>query len=77
VESPLAIDGDFGEEQITVEHPKGFDVGCGVAIWSRRVSGYDMEGVRIEHLIIEGNTIEAKNPVLDRRPRTGGNISGK
>ena len=106
VESPLANDGDFGEEQITVANPKGFEVGCGVAIWSKRVggfhitvaritgrngatlaldrplnsdctvsdgakaatifpvvSGYELEGVRIEHLIIEGN--RAHNPVLD------------
>lgn len=98
VESPLAIDGDFGEEQITVVDSKGFDVGCGAAIWTRKVggfnitvariigkngntlaldkplnsdcmisdnamgatlfpviSGYELEGVRLEHLIIEGN----------------------
>jgi hypothetical protein len=105
-ESPLALDGDFGEEQITVADPKGFDVGCGVAVWSQRVngfhitvariigrngstlaldrplgadcmvsdgakavtvfpvvSGYELEGVRIEHLIIEGN--HEHNPALD------------
>lgn len=105
-ESPLAIDGDFGEEQITVANPKGFDVGCGVAIWSKWVggfhitvaritgsrgstlaldrplnsdcmvsdgaqaatiypvvSGYDLEGVRIEHLIIDGN--REHNPPMD------------
>ena len=105
-ESALAIDGDFGEEQITVADPKGFDVGCGVAIWSQRVngfhitlariigrngstlaldhplgadctvsdvakaatifpvvSGYDLEAVRIEHLIIEGN--RTHNSTLD------------
>ena len=106
VESPLGTDGDFGEEQITVADPKGFDVGYGVAIWSKRangfhvtvariigrsgstlaldhplnsdstvsddaraatvypvVSGYDLEGVRIENLIIEGN--RAHNTALD------------
>ncbi len=98
VESPLAIDGDFGEEQITLTDPKGFDVGCGAAVWSSKenyfhatvaritgrtgntvsldrplnadcmvgdnamaatvfpvVSGYDLDGIRIENLIIEGN----------------------
>jgi hypothetical protein len=98
VVSALAIDGDFGEEQVTVADARGFDVGCGVAIWTSRVngfhvtvariigrqgnvlaldrplnsdcmvsdgakaatvfpvvSGYDLEGARIEHLIIEGN----------------------
>jgi len=106
VESPLATDGDFGEEQITVVDPKGFEVGCGVAVWSKQangfhvtvariigrngptlaldrplnsdstvsddaraatvypvVSGYDLEGVRIENLIIEGN--RAQNAMLD------------
>ena len=106
VESALAMDGDFGEEQITVADPKGFEVGCGVAVWSARanyfhctvarvigrtgstlaldrplnadctvsdgakaatifpvVSGYDLEGVRLEHLIIEGN--RAHNSALD------------
>lgn len=106
VESPLATDGDFGEEQVTVIDPKGFDVGCGVAIWSKRangfhvtvariigrngstlaldrplnadstvsddaraatvypvISGYDLEGVRIEDVIIEGN--RAQNVALD------------
>ena len=97
VVSNLALDGDYGEEQITVADPQGFEVGCGVAIWSSKVggfhitvarvigrngntlaidhplnddcmagdgaraatvfpvvSGYDLEGVRLEHLIIEG-----------------------
>ena len=105
-ESPLATDGDFGEEQISVTDPRGFDIGCGVAVWSRRfsgfhvtvarivgrngstfaldhplnadctlgdgakaatvfpvVSGYDLEDVRIEHLIIEGN--REHNPPMD------------
>ena len=96
--SPLAMDGDFGEQQFTVTDPAGFAVGRGVAIWDDRaggfhttvaritgrhgntfsidkpimadclisrhaqaatvfpvVSGYDLEGVRIEHLIIDGN----------------------
>ena len=98
VESALAIDGDYGEEQITVTNPKGFEVGCGVAVWTSKVggfhvtvariigrqgnvlaldhplnadcmvsdgakaatifpvvSGYDVDGVRVEHLTIEGN----------------------
>jgi hypothetical protein len=98
VESALALDGDYGEEQITLREPGGFEVGDGVAIWDAQangfhttvarlvgrngntfaisrplhadcmaankgraatvfpvVSGYDVEGVRVEHLIIEGN----------------------
>ena len=96
--SRLAMDGDFGEQQITVKDPNGFAVGCGVAIWDERsggfhitvaritgrrgstlaidkplmancmvhnqaqaatvfpvVSGYDVRGVRIENLVIQGN----------------------
>ncbi len=96
--SPLALDGDYGEEQITLVRPAGFEVGQGVAIWDTQsggfhttvaritgrrgntfaidkplnadclvqnkaqattvfpvVSGYDLEGARVEHLIIEGN----------------------
>lgn len=99
--SPLALDGDFGEEQITLVEPDGFGVGMGVAIWDRNaggfhttvaritgargsrfsldkplnadcmvadgaqaatvfpvVSGYDLEGARIEHVIIDGNRDE-------------------
>jgi hypothetical protein len=33
VADPLAIDGDYGEQQITVGDPKGFAVGDGVAVW--------------------------------------------
>ena len=96
--SPLAIDGDFGEQQITLEDPTGFEVGYGVAIWDDSsggfhttvaritgrnnntfsidkplmadcmvsnkakaatvfpvISGYHIEGARIEDLIIDGN----------------------
>ena len=96
--SVLAMDGDFGEQQITVKDPTGFEVGAGVAIWDKGsggfhttvaritgrrgstfsidkplmsdcmmrseaqaatafpvVSGYDVRGVRIENLVIEGN----------------------
>jgi polygalacturonase len=98
VEAALALDGDYGEEQVTVTDATGFDVGCGVAVWDAGangfhttvaritgrngntfsisrplnadcmagnkgkaatvfpvVSGYDLEGARLEHLIIEGN----------------------
>ena len=104
--SPLALDGDFGEQQITVKDPAGFAVGAGVAIWDdhaggfhttvaritgRRgntfsidaplmadcmvadhakaatvfpvVSGTDIQGARVEDLVIEGN--KAANPPLN------------
>jgi len=96
--SPLKLDGDFGEEQFTVQNGDGFAVGDGVAIWDKNsggfhttvaritgrngntfsinlplnadcmasdgaqaatvfpvVSGYHVEGARIEDLTIEGN----------------------
>ena len=98
VVSALALDGDFGEQQITLKDPTGFKVGYGVAIWDDRsggfhttvaritgrnnntfsidkplmadcmvsnkakaatvfpvVSGYHIEGTRIENLVIDGN----------------------
>lgn len=98
VQSALGIDGDYGEEQVTVTEPNGFEVGDGVAIWDNNaggfhttvaritgkngntfsisrplnadcmvdnkakaatvfpvVSGYELEGVVIENLIIDGN----------------------
>jgi parallel beta-helix repeat protein len=45
--SPLAIDGDFGEEQITLREPVGFEVGCGVAIWDDRSGGFHTTTARI------------------------------
>jgi len=99
--SPLALDGDYGEEQITLVNPDGFKVGSGVAIWDKNangfhttvaritgqngntfsidtplnadcmvasqaqaatvfpvVSGYHLEGARVENLIIDGNKAE-------------------
>jgi polygalacturonase len=99
--SSLALDGDYGEEQITVVNPDGFKVGHGVAIWDKNsggfhttvaritgqngsnfsidkplnadcmvankaqaatvfpvVSGYHLEGARVENLIIDGNKDE-------------------
>lgn len=98
VVSVLALDGDFGEQQITVRDPTGFAPGYGVAIWDEQaggfhttvaritgrsentfsidkplmadcmvankaraatvfpiVSGYNIEGARVEELTIEGN----------------------
>jgi len=99
--SALAVDGDYGEEQITLLDPAGFKVGFGIAVWDKNsggfhttvaritgqngnifsidkplnadcmthdkaqaatvfpvVSGYNLEGARIENLIIEGNKEE-------------------
>jgi polygalacturonase len=99
--SSLAIDGDFGEEQITVVNAEGFKPGYGVTVWDRNsggfhttvgrilgqsgntfalsmplnadcmisdgaqaatvfpvISGYNVEGVRLENLTIDGNKDE-------------------
>jgi polygalacturonase len=104
--SPLALDGDYGEEQITVVSADGFQVGHGVAIWDKGsggfhttvaritgqngntfsidkplnadcmignnaqaatvfpvISGYQLEGARVEDLIIDGN--KSENPPLN------------
>lgn len=46
-QSPLAIDGDYGEEQITLEAPEGFAVGDGVAIWDKNANGFHTTVARI------------------------------
>ena len=99
--SPLAMDGDYGEEQVTVVDPAGFKVGYGITIWDKQsggfhttvgriigqnantfafdmplnadcmvankamaatvfpvLSGYHLEGARVEDLIIDGNKEE-------------------
>jgi hypothetical protein len=99
--SPLALDGDYGEEQVTLVNPTGFEVGDGVAVWDKNsggfhttvaritgkngntfsislplnadcmmeggaqaatafpiVSGYHVEGVRVEDLTLDGNKDE-------------------
>jgi parallel beta-helix repeat protein len=47
VVSALAIDGDFGEEQITLVNPNGFRVGYGVAIWDQNAGGFHTTVARI------------------------------
>jgi len=45
--SPLKLDGDYGEEQITVANPDGFKPGCGVAIWDKNSGGFHTTVARI------------------------------
>jgi len=45
--SALALDGDFGEQQVTVEDPTGFEVGYGVAIWDKNAGGFHTTVARI------------------------------
>ena len=46
-QSPLAIDGDYGEEQFTPERAAGFQVGDGVAIWDQHANGFHTTVARI------------------------------
>ncbi|MGQ9588693.1 MAG: right-handed parallel beta-helix repeat-containing protein [Planctomycetota bacterium] len=45
--SRLALDGDYGEEQVTVEDPEGFDVGSGIAVWDDAAGGFHTTVARI------------------------------
>ncbi len=62
VESPLALDGDFGEQQITLEDPNGFEVGYGVAIWDDNAGGFHTTVARITGR--NGNTFSIDNPLM-------------
>jgi parallel beta-helix repeat protein len=45
--SPLEIDGDYGEEQVTLKNPEGFQVGDGVAVWDKNANGFHTTVARI------------------------------
>jgi len=47
VSSPLEIDGDYGEEQITLKNPDGFQVGDGVAVWDKNANGFHTTVARL------------------------------
>ena len=59
---PLALDGDFGEQQFTVEDPTGFTVGYGVAIWDDRAGGFHTTVARITGQ--NGNTFSIDKPLM-------------
>jgi hypothetical protein len=60
--SALAMDGDFGEQQITVEDSAGFDVGYGVAIWDDNAGGFHTTVARITGR--NGNTFSIDKPLM-------------
>jgi len=62
VVSALALDGDFGEQQITVEDPTGFAVGSGVAIWDDNAGGFHTTVARITGR--SGNTFSIDKPLM-------------
>ena len=59
---PLALDGDFGEQQFTIEDPTGFAVGYGVAIWDDRAGGFHTTVARITGQ--NGNTFSIDKPLM-------------
>jgi hypothetical protein len=61
VAAPLALDGDYGEEQITVTDPAGFEVGDGVAIWDSQAGGFHTTVARITGR--NGNTFSVDRPL--------------
>jgi hypothetical protein len=61
VASPLKLDGDYGEEQFTVENADGFAVGAGVAIWDKNAGGFHTTVARI--LGRNGNTFAISLPL--------------
>ena len=61
VASPLKLDGDYGEEQFTVENPAGFAVGDGVAIWDKNSGGFHTTVARITGR--SGNTFSISLPL--------------
>jgi parallel beta-helix repeat protein len=61
VASPLAIDGDYGEEQITLQNPDGFAVGDGVAIWDKDSGGFHTTVARL--IGRNGNTFALSLPL--------------
>jgi len=60
--SALALDGDFGEQQITIRSPDGFEVGDGVAIWDDRAGGFHTTVARITGR--NGNTFSIDKPLM-------------
>lgn len=58
----LAIDGDFGEQQFSVQDATGFDVGQGVAIWDDQAGGFHTTVARITGR--SGNTFSIDKPLM-------------
>lgn len=62
VVSPLSVDGDFGEQQFTVEDATGFQVGFGVAIWDQNAGGFHTSVARITGR--SDNTFSIDKPLM-------------
>jgi len=62
VVSLLALDGDFGEQQVTVRDPSGFEVGSGIAVWDNTATGFHISVARITGRT--GNTFSIDKPLM-------------
>ena len=60
--SRLTLDGDFGEQQITVADASGFTVGAGVAVWDDKAQGFHTTVARITGR--RGNTFSIDAPLM-------------
>lgn len=60
--SPLLLDGDYGEEEITVADPTGFAVGHGVTILDDVAGGFHVTVTKIASG--NGNTLAIAHPLL-------------
>jgi nitrous oxidase accessory protein NosD len=59
--SPLVLDGDFGEEQVTLANPGGFQPGYGITVWDSRSGGFHATVGRI--IGTDGNTLAIDTPL--------------
>ncbi|MFB3786360.1 MAG: right-handed parallel beta-helix repeat-containing protein [bacterium] len=60
--SPLGLDGDFGEEQLTLVNPEGFEPGYGIAVWDSQAGGFHVTVGRITGR--KGNTVSIDMPCM-------------
>jgi parallel beta-helix repeat protein len=61
VKSPLATDGDYGQEEITLVNPAGFEVGMGVAVADDNSGGFHTTVATI--ISQEGNAFAISKPL--------------
>jgi hypothetical protein len=61
IKTNLALDGDFGEEQVTLSDISGFEVGHGIAVWDSRSGGFHTTVGRI--IGRRGNTVAISRPL--------------
>lgn len=74
VSSPLATDGDYGQEAITLVNPEGFEVGMGVTVADDRSGGFHTTVATI--ISKEGDTFDITKP-LNADCMVGNNASAR